>query len=101
MEPSLTNIAPYDEITRQVCDFLWNNVVMREDLHGNNPYGSNHGVKLEIEGKLGVLISKETNNRVSLPITSQTVLGIPSERLAFRSFMSEVCITHVNKEDKF
>ncbi|KAK8214068.1 CYTH-like domain-containing protein [Phyllosticta capitalensis] len=89
LEPSLTNIAPYDEITRQVCDFLWNNVVMREDLHGNNPYGSNHGVKLEIEGKLGVLISKETNNRVSLPITSQTVLGIPSERLAFRSFMSE------------
>ncbi|KAK7518855.1 mRNA capping enzyme beta chain [Phyllosticta citriasiana] len=89
LEPSLTNIAPYDEITRQVCDFLWNNVVMREDLHGNNPFGANHGVKLEVEGKLGVLVSKETNDRVSYPIASQAVLAVPPERLAFRSFMSE------------
>ncbi|KAK8165249.1 CYTH-like domain-containing protein [Phyllosticta citrichinensis] len=89
LEPSLTNIAPYDEITRQVCDFLWNNVVMREDLHGNNPYGANYGVKLEVEGKLGILVSKETNDRVSYPIASQAVLAIPPERLSFRSFMSE------------
>ncbi|KAL1625089.1 hypothetical protein SLS56_007516 [Neofusicoccum ribis] len=89
LEPSLTNVEPYDEIVRKVCDFLWNTVVDREDLHGGVPEGAHPGIKLEIEGKLGTLVDRNTNERLNLPITTQAVSALPTNKLAFESFMNE------------
>ncbi|KAL1633280.1 hypothetical protein SLS58_011146 [Diplodia intermedia] len=89
LEPSLTNVQPYDEIVRRVCDFLWQSVVDREDLHGGVPEGAHPGIKLEIEGKLGTLVDKNTNERFALPIVTQAISALPSQKLAFESFMNE------------
>ncbi|KAF9634743.1 hypothetical protein BFW01_g5638 [Lasiodiplodia theobromae] len=89
LEPSLTNVQPYDEVVRRVCDFLWQYVVDREDLHGGVPEGAHPGIKLEIEGKLGTLLDKNTSDRVTLPILTQAVSAYPSSKLQFESRMNE------------
>lgn len=91
LEPSLTNVEPYDEVVRKVCDFLWNTVIEREDLHGGIPEGAHPNIKLEIEGKLGTLVDKNTNERVHFPVNTQAVSALPPSKLAFESFMNEVC----------
>lgn len=90
LEPSLTNVQPYDDVVRKVCDFLWSTVVEREDLHGGVPEGAHPNIKLEIEGKLGTLVDRNTNERVNLPILTQAVSALPTTKLGFESHMNEV-----------
>ncbi|KAI9834642.1 MAG: mRNA-capping enzyme subunit beta [Phylliscum demangeonii] len=91
-EPSITNIIPYEEVTRAVMDFLFMEVVERRDV-GAGPTGASasHGAHLEIEAKLGHLIDKNTNERVRLPISTECVFNQKdgSWRTAFRSSMTE------------
>lgn len=46
-------------------------------------------VQFEIEAKVGILISKDTNERVKLPVLTECVLA-DTGRVAFQSNMSEV-----------
>lgn len=93
-EPSITNVIPYEEITRIIMDFLFIEVVERKDV-GANAAGADlvQGAHLEVEAKLGQLIDKNTNDRVRLPITTECVFNKedPSWRTTFRSSMTEVC----------
>ena len=92
-EPSILNIIPYEEITRAVSDFLFTEVVLRNDVG----VVSNHGVHssdavLEIEAKIGQIIDRNTNDRLRIPVMSECVLCSkdPSIRTTFKSSMTEV-----------
>jgi hypothetical protein len=60
MEPSITNILPSDELTRFISDFIFVNL---------NEEGLEN---LEIEAKLGRIIDVNTNDRIRLPVQTET-----------------------------
>ena len=90
-EPSITNVIPYEEVTRKVMDFLFVEVVERIDVGLVHQAGL-AGAQLEIEAKLGQLVDKNTNDRLRLPILTESIFNKdhPSWRTTFRSSMTEV-----------
>lgn len=92
-EPSFLNLITYDEVTRRISDFLFQEVVLRDDV-GTGPAGGAPGpdAVLEIEAKIGHLIDKNTNDRLRLPVMSECVLDKrnPDLRIQFQSSMTEV-----------
>ncbi|EFR05390.1 mRNA-capping enzyme subunit beta [Nannizzia gypsea CBS 118893] len=92
-EPTITNVIPAEEVTKLICDFLFQQVVMRKDI-GAGPAGGTavgSGAILEVEAKLGRLIDKSRGERLRLPVLSETVISKddPNFRLAFESSMSQ------------
>lgn len=91
-EPSILNIIPQDEITKFVADFLFAEVMQNPEI-GVLPLGgsSQGGAVLEIEAKLGRLIDKGTNDRISIPVMTEAILNrnSPNIRTAFESSMTE------------
>jgi hypothetical protein len=89
-EPTFTNVIPSEELTRSVMDFLFKQVVMREDADGPSASGT---AVLEVEAKIGQLIDRNTNERIRLPVTTECVVSPhdPSIKLAFKSSMTVVC----------
>lgn len=85
-EASITNSVPQEQISKAVADFLFQYVVMNEDLGEIQ----SRGVKFEIEAKFGMLIDKGTNQRVDLPVNSECVLNEGRNWLGFRSSMTEL-----------
>lgn len=92
-EPSIVNVIPSEEIIRVISDYLFNEVVRREDV-GAGPAGGGgcEGAVLEIEAKIGQLIDKHTNERLRLPVMSECVINSrdTSLRVSFKSSMTEV-----------
>lgn len=84
-EPSITGVKPYEELSKQVADFLFIHVINNEDMQEI----TSRGIQFEIEAKLGTLIDKDTNHRVDRWLSSECILQ-DSARVAFRSSMSEV-----------
>lgn len=95
-EPSISNIIPADEMVRVISDCLFNEVVRRDDV-GVGPAGGGAGMGavFEIEAKIGQLIDRHTNDRLSLPVVSECVLSAndPDLRTTFKSSMTEVRFT--------
>ena len=91
-EPSITNVIPSEEIVRVISDFLFAEVVSRDDV-GAGPAGggTSRGAVLEVEAKIGQLIDRNTNDRLRLPVMTECVVGKndPNLRLAFKSSMTE------------
>lgn len=82
-EQCITNTKPINEIANVVADFLFINVV-------DNPEAGEIGacnIQYEVEAKLGVIINKETNDRVDMPVITECVLA-DTGRWAFRSTMT-------------
>lgn len=92
-EPSFLNIIPAEELVRIISDWLFQNVVQRDDV-GVGPAGGSTGggAVLEIEAKIGQLIDKNTNDRLRLPVLTECVVSHsdPNIRIAFKSSMTEV-----------
>lgn len=92
-EPSILNLIPYEEVTKSISDFLFTEVVMRDDVGvvSNKGVHSQQAV-LEIEAKIGQLIDKNTNTRIRIPVMSECVVcrSDPSLKMAFKSSMTEV-----------
>ena len=86
-EPSISNVHPTDAMAKEVADWLFRHVVSRPDVGEL----TSRGVDVEIEAKLGQLIDKDTGVRFSLPIRTEAILE-SSNRIGFRSSMTEVCI---------
>ncbi len=70
-ERSLTGRAPLSPLTKEIADFLFLNVVNRPDWGELKA----HKIDVEIEAKLGLLIDKNTNQRLFLPIKGVAVLS--------------------------
>lgn len=85
-EPSIAGKEPPSEMTKLVADWLYMHVVNRDDTREL----ASRGVEIEVEAKLGQLVSKETNQRLSMPIRSETVL-MDNQFISFKSTMTEVC----------
>ncbi|RPB27672.1 mRNA triphosphatase CET1 [Terfezia boudieri ATCC MYA-4762] len=86
-EPSITNTIPYEELTRQITDFLFYKVVKNDDPCLD--WTGSGGPILEIEAKLGHLVHKQTQQRLSLPIVTEAVIVEGYRDIAFRSTMTE------------
>ncbi|KAI9796754.1 MAG: mRNA-capping enzyme subunit beta [Piccolia ochrophora] len=99
-EPSITNVEPFEELTNQIMDFLFYEVVDRKDVNagtaGNVP---GQGAQIEIEAKLGQLIDKNTENRLRLPVKTECILNKddPNMRVIFKSSMTESQHRHLNQ----
>lgn len=98
-EFNIKNVLPTEELTRTIADFLFNEVVNRNDVgFGPAGGGSGSGAVLEIEAKLGQLVDKNTNDRLRLPVMTECVISKsdPNLRVAFKSSMTEVddCLTN-------
>ena len=94
-EPTITNVAPFRDITRQVADFLFEQVYMRADV--NTP-DSQPGPKLEIEAKLGRIVDRNTNQRLALPVLSECIIDDrnPTLNIRFESGISDSDFSKMN-----
>ncbi|KAF5665147.1 mRNA-capping enzyme subunit beta [Fusarium heterosporum] len=93
-EPSITGVKPFEDISRQVADFLFVNVLNTPDMGEI----SSRGIQFEVEAKLGTLIDRDTNHRISRGVASECVL-LDSNRVAFKSSMTEVQVAHKKNND--
>ena len=91
-EPTFTNVIPHEELTRVLSDFLFAHIV-GTDAHGTGAAGSipSSQGQLEIEAKIGRIINRSTNERLQLPIKTETVLAEGID-VAFESFMTVVWV---------
>lgn len=90
-ETCINGGKPMDEIGTAVADFLYQQVVANDDMGEIQ----SRDVQFEIEAKLGTLISKDTNERVELPVQTECVL-VQTGRVAFQSNMSEVSCVFIS-----
>lgn len=95
-EPSITGFIPHEEITKTLCDFLFQHVVMRNDVNAG-PTGSaadGQGTVVEIEAKLGHIIDLDNRDRINLPILTESVINRENARLrtSFESKMTVVSL---------
>lgn len=96
-EPSFTNVIPYEEVTRSICDFLFHHVVSNEGIGVGSAGGvpSPNG-QLEIEAKIGRLVDK-SGDRIQLPIKTEAVL----EETLDVTFESMMTVEQHEKCNKF
>ncbi|KAG7005631.1 hypothetical protein G7Y79_00018g044380 [Physcia stellaris] len=99
-EPSILNHIPYEEVTKFVSDFLFNEVVLRHDVG----VASNKGVHsqaavLEIEAKIGQLKDTAYGTRLHLPVMSECVFCVtdPKYKTKFESSMTETQHRELNR----
>ncbi|KAJ5859340.1 hypothetical protein N7534_004617 [Penicillium rubens] len=92
-EPSITGFIPHEELTKTLCDFLFQHVVMRNDVNAG-PAGSaaaGQGTIIEIEAKLGHIIDMDSRDRIHLPILTESVLNRENARVR-TSFESKMTV---------
>ncbi|KAA8648988.1 putative mRNA capping nucleoside-triphosphatase [Aspergillus tanneri] len=91
-EPSITGYIPYEEVTKLVCDFLFQHVVLRNDAiaAAASSSAAGQGAIIEIEAKLGQLVDMDRGERLHLPILTESVVNRENSRLrtAFESTMT-------------
>ncbi|TKX20184.1 putative mRNA capping enzyme, beta chain [Elsinoe australis] len=87
-ELSVTDTERGNPLTFAIATFLYQQMLMREDLGAGDPKNGS----LEIEAKIGTLIDMNTNDRLQLPVQTTTVLkeDFTRSRLRFESRMNEV-----------
>lgn len=93
-EPSIMGVIPHEEVTKIICDFLFQQVVMRKDI-GAGPAGGSavgQGAILEVEAKLGQFVDRNRGSRLHLPVLTECIISKddPNMRIAFESSMSLV-----------
>lgn len=92
-EPSITGLIPYEEITKTLCDFLFQHVVMRKDVAvgGAGSAAAGQGTIIEVEAKLGHIIDQDRRERLRLPVLTESIISRESHiRTAFESNMTVV-----------
>ena len=91
-ERCITNVEPYNDVTRIVTDFIYSELAQRPDISVND-VGQNVSPngQIEIEAKLGTLVDRQNNARLRLPVVSAVILDLEARKhVAFESFMTEV-----------
>ena len=92
-EPSITGFIPYEELTKQLCDFLFQHVVVRTDVavDASGSVSAGPGTIIEIEAKLGHVIDQDRRERLVLPVLTESVINRESRlRTSFESNMTVV-----------
>ena len=82
-EPSITNVIPYEDLVRQICDWI------SYQIAGKTP--PTDDAEFEIEAKLGAIVDRDTKERVRLPVSSEAILDTTQlGQIQFASTMDEV-----------
>ena len=92
LEDSILAVVPMDEVHKTLCDFLFEQVVVNDafgTLQAGQAAQSNNLGVLEIEAKLGTILDRHTNERISTGALTETVVSSGSD-IAFESMMTEV-----------
>ncbi|KAL8933534.1 MAG: hypothetical protein Q9216_006320 [Gyalolechia sp. 2 TL-2023] len=99
-EPSINNVIPAEELTREIMDYLYATVVQMNGVTFGPAGGStsSRGAVVEIEAKIGQIIDKNTNDRLRLPVMTECLLSRtdPNLRTAFRSSMTAAQHSRLN-----
>lgn len=66
-EPSITNVVPYEDLTRQVCNWIFQHIATDDLLAA--------GAKFEIEAKIGEIREIERDERVRLPVDTEAIFN--------------------------
>ena len=83
-EPSITNLVPYEDLTRRVCHWIVSTIGMAE--------APSEGAVFEIEGKIGEIHDIEEGGRLNLPVDTEAIFNKDRfRRTKFESSMSMVC----------
>ncbi|RHZ74094.1 hypothetical protein Glove_227g42 [Diversispora epigaea] len=82
LEPTIFGIFPTSDFTKQVGDFLYQNI--------DREY-------VEIEAKLGRLIDTRTRERIQLDVACETIVSPQRRNLKFESNMTEAQHKHFNE----
>ncbi|KAI4134389.1 MAG: hypothetical protein LQ347_001566 [Umbilicaria vellea] len=88
----LGSVIPYEDLTRTISDWLFQQVVTRGDVDtGPAGGGPGLGAILEIEAKIGQIIDLNRGERLRLPVLTECVISQsdPSIRTKFESSMTE------------
>jgi hypothetical protein len=67
MEPSFDNVIPYNDVVMRVADRIYEFLI-------KCPFELDQGSKWEIEAKLGRILDKRENERIFLPVESETII---------------------------
>ena len=82
-EPSITNLIPYEDLTRSVCGWI-----VRTIGHAETPSG---GAVFEIEAKIGEICAIDDGERINLPVDTETIFNKDKFRATkFESTMNVV-----------
>ncbi|KAI4097582.1 MAG: hypothetical protein LQ344_000315 [Seirophora lacunosa] len=99
-EPTITNVIPAEELTREIMNYLFQSVVQMNGVAFGPAGGSapGRGAVVEIEAKIGQIIDKNTNDRLRLPVMTECMLSRtdPNLRTAFRSSMTAAQHSRLN-----
>lgn len=78
---SLTDVLPFEDITRKVTEWLYATLT---NLGENRKY-------VEVEVKFGQIFERKTDERLSLPVTTETVINseFAKNQTAFRATMPD------------
>ncbi|KAL9599114.1 MAG: hypothetical protein Q9219_004072 [cf. Caloplaca sp. 3 TL-2023] len=99
-EPTITNVIPAEELTREIMNYLFGSVVQMNGVVFGPAGGSTAGggAVVEIEAKIGQIIDKNTNDRIRLPVMTECILSRtdPNLRTAFRSSMTAAQHSRLN-----
>ncbi|KAJ5812027.1 hypothetical protein N7474_008328 [Penicillium riverlandense] len=91
-EPSITGFIPHEEVTKRLCDFLFEHVVLRNDVAAGaaGSAAAGQGAIIEVEAKLGRVLDMDRSERLNLPILTESVINRknPMLRTSFESNMS-------------
>ncbi|CBF85389.1 hypothetical protein AN1697.2 [Aspergillus nidulans FGSC A4] len=89
-EPSITGLEPFEEITKTICDFLFQHVVLRNDAIAGPPGATaqGQGAIVEVEAKLGHIIDLDRGERLRLPIMTESIITRERIRTSFESNMT-------------
>lgn len=85
-EPTLSGQKPQEELTKQVADWLYIYVLNHPALGEMQ----SRGIQFEVEAKLGILVDRDTNHRLRLPVASECILDNDLQGVAFKSTMTPV-----------
>lgn len=80
---TFTNVEPYEDLARRVTSWVYANVSeMSVEIQG----------QVEIEAKVGTILAKETNQRLVLPVDTETLLNTDmlAGQIMFESDMGEL-----------
>jgi mRNA capping enzyme, beta chain len=94
--PSIMGISPVHDVVSQVSE--WLRTKIKEAIKSKSTLSRSEkfkSIEIEIEGKLGHVIDKQTRQRLALPILSETIVNntfkeVPS--VAYQSLhLSQIC----------
>lgn len=89
MFPTITGVVPFEDLTRKITEWIYGNIAQLEGEDRKN---------VEIELKLGTICEKSTEQRLQLPVVTETAIRSDYGRSTtfFQAYMNDEQFTNAN-----